>query len=51
MKIKQIEAIFNLLNVPKVGPQKVRNLVSKFTVPESIFSFSEMELCSVEGID
>jgi len=51
MKIDQIAAIFNLLNVPKVGPQKVRNLVSKFKVPESIFSLSELELCSVKGID
>ncbi|MBU0528359.1 DNA-processing protein DprA [bacterium] len=51
MKIDQIVAIFNLLNVPKVGPQKVRNLVSKFNTPESIFSLSEQELCSVEGID
>ena len=51
MKIDQIIAIFNLLNVPKVGPQKVRNLVSKFNAPESIFSLTEQELCSVEGID
>ena len=51
MKIEQIAAIFNLLNVPKVGPQKVRNLVSKFKAPESIFSLSELEICTVEGID
>lgn len=51
MKIDQIVAIFNLLNVPKVGPQKVRNLVSKFNTPVSIFSLTEQELCSVEGID
>lgn len=51
MKINQIAAIFNLLNVPKVGPQKVRNLVSKFSIPENIFSLTEQELCSVEGID
>ena len=51
MKIDQIVAIFNLLNVPKVGPQKVRNLVSKFNIPENIFSLTEQELCSVEGID
>ena len=51
MKIDQIAAILNLLNVPKVGPQKVRNLVSKFNIPESIFSLTEYELCSVDGID
>ena len=51
MKIDQIAAIFNLLNVPKIGPQKVRNLVSKFNAPESIFSLTERELCCVEGID
>jgi DNA processing protein len=51
MKIDQIAAIFNLLNVPKVGPQKVRNLVSKFNTPESIFLLTEQALCSVEGID
>lgn len=51
MKIDQIAAIFNLLNVPKVGPQKVRNLVSKFNTPENIFSLTEHELCSVEGVD
>ena len=51
MNIDQIVAIFNLLNVPKVGPQKVRNLVSKFNTPKSIFSLTEQELCSVEGID
>ncbi len=51
MKIDQIAAIFNLLNVPKVGPQKVRNLVSKFNIPENIFSLTEHELCRVEGID
>ncbi len=30
MKIDQIVQIVNLLNIPKIGPQKVRNLVSKF---------------------
>ncbi len=51
MKIDQLAAILNLLNVPKVGPQKVRNLVSKFNIPKSIFSLTEQELCGVEGID
>ncbi len=51
MKNDQIATIFNLLNVPKVGSQNVRNLVSKFNTPESIFSLTEQELCSVEGID
>lgn len=51
MKIEQIAAIFNLLNVPKIGVQKVRNLVSKINSPEKIFSLSEQELCSIEGID
>ncbi|MEE9573516.1 MAG: DNA-processing protein DprA [Candidatus Neomarinimicrobiota bacterium] len=51
MKIDQLAAILNLLNVPKIDPQKVRNLVSKFNIPESIFSLTEQELCGVEGID
>jgi DNA processing protein len=51
MKIDQIASIFNLLNVPKVGPQKVRNLVSKYNTPANIFSLTEQELCGVEGID
>ncbi len=51
MNIDQISAIINLLNVPKIGPQKVRNLDSKFNDPDSIFSLSEKELCSAEGID
>ena len=51
MKIEQIAAIFNLLNVPKIGVQKVRNLVSKINSPEKIFTLSERELCRIEGID
>ncbi len=51
MKFDQIVAILNLLNVPNIGPQKVRNLVSKFNASENIFDLSEKELCSVEGID
>jgi len=41
MKIDQIAEIFNLLNVPKVGPQKVLNLVLKYNTPENIFSLTE----------
>ena len=51
MKIDQIAAIFNLLNVQNVGHQKVRNLVSKYNTTENIFSLTEQELCGVEGID
>ena len=51
MNNNQITAIFNLLSVPKIGSQKVRNLVSKFTKANEIFSLSEQELCSVDGID
>ena len=51
MKNDNIETVVNLLNIPKVGPHKVRNLVSKFKSPKSIFSLTEKELCSVEGID
>ena len=51
MKADQISAIINLLNVPNIGLQKVRNLVSKFSAAESIFELSEQEICSVEGID
>jgi len=51
MKYKQIVALLNLLNVSKIGSQKVRSLVSKFKDVEQVFSLSTSELCGVAGID
>jgi len=51
MNNSHFAAIFNILCVPKIGSQKVRSLVSKFTDANGIFSISEKELCSVDGID
>lgn len=51
MKTEQIIALINLLKVPLIGPQKVRNIVNTFNDVPSIFSLSEKELCSVDLID
>jgi len=51
MKSNLIIALLNLLNVRKIGPQKIRNLTTKYNDIEQIFSLSITELCSVDGID
>ncbi|MFQ6611578.1 MAG: DNA-processing protein DprA [Fidelibacterota bacterium] len=51
MKAEDKVALFNLLNTPRLGPQRVRILVSHFKEPQSVFKLSTAELCSVEGID
>lgn len=51
MENEQLIDIINLLNVPKIGPQKVLALFSKIQTEDNIFSLSEREICSVEGID
>lgn len=51
MEIKRVENIVNLLNVPKIGPQKVLAIIAKFNNTADIFNLSEKELCSVDGVD
>ena len=51
MDHNQLIQTVNLLNVPKIGPQKVLSLLSKFSNFDNLFSMSEKELCSAEGID
>jgi DNA processing protein len=47
----EIIALINLLNVPQLGPHRVRLLLSVFGTAEKVFTLSREELCSVEGID
>ena len=46
-----IASLINLLYVKRVGPQKVRSLVSAYRKPSEIFSLSTQEICLVEGVD
>ena len=41
MENEQLINIFNLLNVPKIGPQKVLALISKFQTKDNILLLSE----------
>ncbi len=50
MKPADIIAIINLLNVPRIGPQRVRKLVSAFPEVPEIFSLTIQQLCTAEGI-
>jgi len=43
--------LINLLNVPKIGQQRIRLLVSKVGTEVNPFEVSVKELCSVNGID
>ncbi len=51
MSRKNIITILNLLNVPKIGPKRVRALLLKHDILDSIFSLSEKDLCAIDGID
>lgn len=51
MKTDHLIKIINLLNVPKIGPQKVLSIISKFDDSTNWFELSEKQLCSVDGID
>lgn len=51
MNIKKLINIINLLNVPKIGPQKVLALISKYKNVENYFNISERELCSIDGLE
>ena len=51
--MKKIERaqIINLLNVPKIRPQRVRNLLTHFEHGENVFDASKKELCQRSGVD
>ena len=44
-------SLINLLNIKRVGPQKVRSLVSAHKNPAAVFSLSTREICAVNGVD
>jgi len=51
MDFSTIIALINLLNVPKIGPKRVRTLLTDHQDIHSIFQLPEMELCKTDGID
>ena len=51
MNLNSIATLINLLNIKRVGPQKVRSLVSAHKNPSEVFSLSTHEICAVNGVD
>ena len=51
MENSDIDSLIYLLYIQRVGPQKVRRLVSAYRKLSEIFSLSTREICSVEGVD
>jgi len=51
MKIDNLVSIINLLNVAKIGPQKILAFGIKYNNLDEVFRLSEKGLCSVDGID
>ena len=51
MNLNSIASLINLLNIKRVGPQKVRSLVSAHKNPAEVFSLSTHEICAVNGVD
>lgn len=51
MKTTDLAQLINLLNVPKLGPQRVRNLLTTFKTGDEVFHASKKELCQQSGID
>ncbi len=51
MKTTDLIQLINLLNVPKLGPQRVRNLLTAFQNGDDVFNASKKELCQQSGID
>jgi len=51
MKTDHLINIINLLNVQKIGPQKVLSIIAKYDESINWFELSEKQLCSVDGID
>lgn len=50
MNKTEITGLINVLNVPGLGSQKARQLVTKFPSPKDIFNAPTKDLCSVPGI-
>jgi DNA processing protein len=46
-----VRELLKLSSVPRIGPQKIRALVSHFKTPENVFHATARELISVPGID
>jgi DNA processing protein len=46
-----IHALLMLSSVPRIGPQKIRALISNFKTPENVFKAQARELITVTGID
>jgi DNA processing protein len=44
-------ALLTLYSVPRIGPQRIRNLISRFKSPQAVLSASPRVLCEVEGIE
>ena len=51
MNLNSIASLIKLLNIKRVGPQKVRSLVSSHKNPAEVFSLSTHEICAVDGVD
>ena len=51
MNLNRIDSLISLLNINRVGPQKVRSLVSAHKNPAAVFSLSTREICAVNGVD
>ncbi len=51
MKNTDLIQILNLLNVPKLGPQRVRNIMAHFENGDAVFNASKKDLCQQPGID
>ena len=46
-----LDHLINLLNVPKIGQQRIRLLVSHLGMDINPFELAIKELCTVNGID
>ncbi len=51
MKKTDLIQILNLLNVPKLGPQRVRNIMAHFENGDAVFNATKKDLCQQSGID
>lgn len=46
-----VRELLKLSSVPRIGPQKIRALITHFKTPDNVFRASARELMSVVGID
>ncbi|NOZ74988.1 MAG: DNA-protecting protein DprA [FCB group bacterium] len=49
--MNSLEQLLNLLNVPGLGPHRIRSLISAYSLETTIFNLSVQQLCLVPGID